>query len=156
MLHHLRVLAVLVCLAVCAGASSTAHAGPGARLGITDDPESIFGGVFWQFELTQLGPGQLRIQPGVDLAIVDGAIDLMIKGSAHFAWEVPVGNNLRLYPLGGPVLTLIFVDRGDDDDIDLGLGLDLGIGLGFDRFTFELWLGIEDSPDITFAFGFLF
>lgn len=156
-MHRLRALAVFVCLTVCAAASSTAHAGPGIRLGVTDDPSSIFVGAFWQVPLTQLGPGELRIQPGVDFAIVDGPIDFFIKGSGHFAWEVPIGNDLRLYPLFGPVLTIVSADRGrNDDDIDIGLGVDLGVGLGVDRFLFELWLGVEDTPDITFAFGFLF
>jgi len=153
---RMNLRALLLTLAV-TGATLTglpdrAEAGPGFRVGLTDDPDSIFLGFQYGIPLSRLGQSYLVARPGVDLAVVDGPVDFFLRGTFHFNFVFPLSGNLTIYPLVGPTLVYYNWDGGDDTEV----GVDLGFGFGIDRFSFEVWAGLSDIPDITFAFGVAF
>jgi hypothetical protein len=129
---------------------SAAHAGPGFRVGLIDDPDSVFFGFQYRAPLTPMGPGTLTIKPGVDLAIVDGPVDFMLRGTLHFEWIIPVNRNVALYPLLGPGIYYVNADGIDDTEV----GLDVGFGALFKGFSLELWVGAVDAPDLTLSVAF--
>lgn len=128
-----------------------ADAGPGLRFGLTDDPDTLSFGFFSENVLTRLGQRSfLSIEPGLDVG-VDPDIDLLtVRGTFNFKFLF-LTPSAEIYPLVGLSVYYINVDGGGDDT---GVGLNLGGGVQFDRYSFELWLGLEDVPDITFLFGF--
>jgi len=133
------------------GVFSRAEAGPGLRLGFTDDPDSIFIGAQWRVPLGHAGSGYFMLQPGLDVSpLVDGPVDFYLRGTLHFGFMIPASRELWIYPLLGPV---VFYVNGDGFD-DTGIGLDAGLGFQFNQFSVELWVGLEDSPDFTISFSF--
>lgn len=130
--------------------ATAAYAGPGVRVGVSSEPDSIFAGLQWRVPLTQLGPGKLVVQPGADIGLVDGPVDLFIRGTAHFGYLIPVSSDLSLYPLAGP--SLIYAKFDGDSDTDLGV--DVGVGAQFKKFALELWVGAVDSFDFNLALSF--
>ena len=127
---------------------------PGIRLGLTDDPDTITGGFFYEFLVTRLGrSGFLTLEPGIDIGFGDDADLITIRGTfnAHFIFLV--GRDVQLYPLIGGSVYYYNVDGGGDGTEG---GLNLGGGVQFDRFSFEFWFGIDDIPDFTFLFGISF
>lgn len=148
-------------LALSLGAASTAQASPfGVRLGITDDPDTIFGGFVWEIPITGGRSGAFVVEPGLDVGIgVDNNVDFTIAGTAHFKYLIPVGGRGSFaYPLFGPMLYYHNRDncgRNDDCD-DLDIGVNIGGGFRFDRYEIDLWFGIDDDdvPDIAFTFVF--
>ncbi len=140
------------------GAASAAEAGPfGVRLGITDDPDTIFGGFVWEVPLSGGQSGSFVVEPGLDVGIgLDDPVDFTIAGTAHFKYLIPIGGRgSYAYPLFGPMLYYInFDDRRRDDD-DFEVGVNIGGGIRFDRYEIDLWFGITDHiPDLAFAFTF--
>jgi hypothetical protein len=131
-------------------ASTVAHAGPGLRVGVTSDPDSLFGGLQWRVPLSQVGPGKLMLQPGADIGIVDGPVDLFLRGTLHLGYMIPVSNDLSVYPLVGP--SLVWAKAGDASDTNIGL--DVGVGGQFKNFALELWFGAVDSFDVTVGLSF--
>ena len=122
----------------------SAEAGPGARVGITDDPDTLFLGLHWLIDLAPAGPGVFNLRPGLDFGLgLDDPIDFMIKGAAHFAWEVPVSGQFVIYPLIGPSVTYLNFDSGIGDGSETDLGVDIGFGFKFSRYAIELWLGLR-------------
>lgn len=144
-----RICSAAIALSLFA-AASPAEAGPGLRLGVTSDADSLFAGLQWRVPLAQLGPGHLVIQPGADIGIVDGPVDFFLRGTAHFGYMIPVNSDLSLYPLAGPTLIWAKYDGGSDSDI----GIDVGLGAQFKNFALELWVGAVDSFDATLALSF--
>lgn len=145
-------LALAVGSATLTGMVDDAEAGPGFRVGLTDDPDSVFLGFHYGVPLSRLGQSFLVMRPGVDLAVVDGPVDFFLRGTFHFNFVFPLSGNFSIYPLVGPTLVYYNWDGGDDTEV----GIDLGFGFGVDRFSFEVWAGVSDIPDITFAFGVAF
>lgn len=88
----------------CFASGSDAHAGPGLRAGVTSDPDSLFAGLQWRVLMNQGGPGRLALQPGGDLAIVDGPVDFLVRGTLHLGYLIPISDTLSMYPLLGPSL----------------------------------------------------
>lgn len=132
-----------------------ADAQPGIRLGVTDDPDSFFFGFSYAIALTGGRNGVFVLEPGFDLGVGDGPVDLLLRGTAHFKYLIPIGRarDFVIYPLVGPDFVHIEFDgAGDSGEV----GVDLGFGMGFKNFTFELWAGLSDIPDLTLAFGFHF
>lgn len=127
-----------------------AHAGPGVRIGVTSDPDGLFGGVQWRLPLTQLGPGKLVVQPGADIGIVEGPADFFLRGTLHFGYMIPISNDFSIYPLAGPSLIWATADGNSDTN----LGVDLGVGGQFKKFALELWIGTVDSFDVTVGLSF--
>ena len=150
-------LAACVGLAMLSIVPQTADAGPGLRLGLTDDPDTLFAGAHWRVPFARGGQGVFVVQPGVDFGIgIDDPTNFMIRGTAHFGYMFPVAPDIVLYPLLGPSLILINRDVGDDDsDTDTEAGVDLGIGAQFRQFALELWFGLsDDTTDLTLAISF--
>lgn len=148
----------LICAAafVATTASSReAEAGPGLRLGLTDDPDAIFLGFSYAIPLTGGRTGVFVLEPGIDLGIGDDNLDFFIRGTGHFKFLIPLGRarEIVIYPLFGPEFIHFEFDNNNDNS---EVGIDLGFGFGFREFTFELWAGLSDVPDITFAFAYHF
>ena len=146
-------LAIAVVLGVSA---ERAEANPGLRFGLTDDPETVFVGFFYEATVTTLGrTGWFTIEPGADLGIdIQDNVDfLMIRGTFNFKFVFPLGQRAQIYPLLGLSLVHLSVDGPGDDT---NAGLNFGGGMQFDRFSFELWGGFDHIPDITFLFGIAF
>jgi hypothetical protein len=145
-------LLFLVCL------SSPAAAGPGIRVGLTDDPDALFGGFFYEIPIGAAGPGVFVLDPGVDIGIgLDEPIDYTLRGQLNVKYFIPV-DQFYLYPLMG--LSVMYVnfdnDRGDDDRTDAGLNIGLGFAF-LERFNIELYAtAADDFPDLTVSFGFSF
>jgi hypothetical protein len=146
-------LLFLVCLT-----SNRAEAGPGIRVGLTDDPDALFGGFFYEIPIGAAGPGVFVLDPGVDIGIgLDEPIDFTLRGQLNVKYFIPI-NQFYLYPLLG--LSVMYVnfdnDRGDDDRTDAGLNLGLGFAF-LERFNVELYAtAADDFPDLTVSFGFSF
>ncbi len=141
----------LVAASLLTVAAGSADAGPGLRIGGSSGPDSIFAGLQWRIPLaTQVGPGKLLIQPGADIGLVEGPVDLFIRGTLHLGYLIPLNRDIALYPLVGP--ELIWAKAGDVSDTDVGL--DVGVGLQFRKFALELWVGAVDSFDAQLAISF--
>ena len=152
-------LATAVALALLlVGFSNRADAGPGIRVGLTDDPDALFGGFFYEIPIGAAGPGVFVLDPGVDIGIgLDEPIDFTLRGQLNVKYFIPI-NQFYLYPLLG--LSVMYVnfdnDRGDDDRTDAGLNLGLGFAF-LERFNVELYAtAADDFPDLTVSFGFSF
>jgi hypothetical protein len=155
-------LATAVALALFLFASSNlASAGPGVRVGLTDDPDTLFGGFFYEIPLGAAGPGVFVLDPGADLGFgLDDNIDFTIRGQLNAKYFIPI-DQFYLYPLLG--LSVLYANfdndrcggRGDCDDTEAGLNIGLGFAF-LERFNLELYATADDAPDLTFSFGFSF
>lgn len=153
--HRILALIGVAAFIATTAPSRDADAGPGFRLGVTDDPDALFLGFSYAIPLSTSGPGIFVFEPGIDLGIGDDNLDFFIRGTGHFKFLIPIGQGREfvLYPLVGP--ELIFFEFENDND-NTEIGVDLGFGFGFRQFTFELWAGVSDVPDITFSFAYHF
>lgn len=146
-------LLLFVCLT-----TQRADAGPGIRVGLTDDPDALFGGFFYEIPIGAAGPGVFVLDPGVDIGIgLDDPIDFTLRGQLNVKYFIPI-DQFYLYPLLG--LSVMYVnfdnDRGDDDHTDAGLNIGLGFAF-LERFNVELYAtAADDFPDLTVSFGFSF
>lgn len=149
-------LLLFVCLT-----TQRAEAGPGVRVGLTGDPDALFGGFFYEIPIGAAGPGVFVLDPGADLGIgLDEPIDFTLRGQLNIKYFIPI-NQFYLYPLMG--LSLMYVNfdndrcgRNDCDDTDVGLNIGLGFAF-LERFNLELYATVaDDFPDVTFSFGFSF
>ena len=147
----LPISGLVLSLVLVAGASR-AEANPGLRLGLTDDPDTLFVGFFYEAPLSWAGSGFFALEPGVDLGFGDDVDFFTLRGTINGKYLIPVGS-VFLYPILGLSVYYINVDGGGDDT---WAGLNLGLGMRLDRFNFELTAGIDDLPDVTFSVGFLF
>jgi len=130
-----------------------AEAAPGIRLGLTDDPDTLTAGFFYELPASRLGRSAfLSLEPGVDVGFGDDVDFFTLRGTFNLKFIFVTGR-AQLYPLLGLSVFYINVDNGGSDT---GVGVNLGGGVQFDRFSFELWGGIKDVPDITFLFGIAF
>lgn len=141
------------------GSSQRAEAGPGVRVGLTEGPDALFGGFFYEIPLGAAGPGVFVLDPGVDLGIgIDEPIDFTLRGQLNAKYFIPI-DQFFLYPLLG--LSVMYVNfdndrRGDDGHTDVGLNIGLGFAF-LERFNLELYAtAADDFPDLTVSFGFSF
>ena len=159
-MNVLRRYLVFSTILVTLGAASAAEANPfGFRLGITDDPDSIFVGFVWETPITTGRSGAFVVEPGLDVGIGDefDAEYITVSASAHFKYLIPVGRQgSYAYPLFGPMLFYYNIADCDGDRCsELEAGVNIGGGFRFDRYEIDLWLAItDDIPDIAFAFTF--
>jgi hypothetical protein len=143
------------------GFSKRADAGPGIRVGLTEDPDTIFGGFFYEIPLGAAGPGVFVLDPGGDLGIgIEDRVDFTLRGSLNVEYFIPI-NQFYLYPLMGLSVMYVNYDNdhcgGRDHCNDTDAGLNLGLGFAFlERFNLELYATVDDIPDLTFSFGFSF
>jgi hypothetical protein len=153
-MKRLATAVALVLLLV--GSSKRAAAGPGVRVGLTDDPDMVFAGFFYEIPLGAAGPGVFVLDPGVDLGIGDDWWSL--RGQLNAKYFIPI-DQFYLYPLLGLSVMYLNADedrcRGDCDDTEAGLNIGLGFAF-LERFNIELYATVSDYPDLTVSFGFSF
>ncbi|HLU64876.1 MAG TPA: hypothetical protein VKZ63_01290 [Kofleriaceae bacterium] len=151
------VTGLFLSLALLLAAAPRAEANPGLRLGLTDDPDTLFVGFFYEAPLSWAGSGFFAVEPGVDLGFGEDVDFFTIRGTVNGKYLIPVGS-VWLYPILG--LSIYYVNVDDcpaaADCDDTGAGLNLGLGMRIDRFNMELTAGIEDVPDVVLNVGFLF
>lgn len=136
------------------GVSSSAQAKPGIRIGLTDDPDTLTFGFFFEKVTSRLGHRSvLAIEPGLDIGFGNDLDIVTLRGSFRLKF-IFFSGDIQFYPLLGVGLYYINFDGGGDNT---DVGVDLGGGMQVDRFSFELMGGIGDGyPDITFLFGIAF
>jgi opacity protein-like surface antigen len=133
--------------------------GWGPRIGVTDDPDQIVGGV--HFDLGEFVP-RLRFQPDVQLGFGDDATTLFATVPVHYRFNV----NRDFTPYVGGGIAFGFVDRdlpptsnGDDTEFEAGFrttgGLDWSLRSGR-SFLVELSLGFGDVQDVQIVAGWTF
>lgn len=138
--------------------AAPAQANPGLRLGVTDDPDTLFLGFFYEAPVTRAGRSFFALEPGIDLGF-DSDVDFFtIRGTLNGKFLFRAGRRFFLYPLVGLSIYYINVDCPFEDCDDTSAGLNLGFGMRIERFNVELSLGLDDDdlPDFTASFGFLF
>lgn len=156
MRNRLIAAAALACLALAAPPASASPNRPGFRVGLTDDPDTIFLGM--QLTAGAGRPG-LRLIPSIELGfgeIFD--VDIFtIRGNGNLAWAFPIGGGRGryVYPLVGAAVYYVNPDcDGCDDNTEIGINV--GVGFDITGITVELMLGLDDEemPDITLAVAF--
>ena len=139
---------------------SQPSAGPGIRVGLTDDPDTLFGGFFYEIPLGAAGPGVFVLDPGVDIGI--GSTSPSTSPSA--ASSTPStssrstsSTSTRSSASASCTSTSTTTGGGNDDCDDTDAGLNIGLGFAFlERFNVELYATAGDYPDLTVSFGFSF
>ena len=134
--------------------SRPAAANPGLRGGVTSQPDTLFLGFQYDALISRGRSLAFVIQPAVDVGFNDNLF--LVRGTAHFAFWIPVGRSPRLYlyPLIGVSGTYYnYKDPGGDST---GIGMDLGFGMRINQFGFEFWGSFRDAPDLTLAFSISF
>lgn len=134
-------------------AAPAAHADPGVRVGITDNPDTVSVGFFYEAPLSYSRSAIFALEPGADVGFGDHDSFITIRGTLNAKVMFPVGRRALLYPIIGLSVYHVSCDGCNDDTF---AGLNLGGGFRFHRVNFELTAGIRDLPDLTFTVGFLF
>jgi hypothetical protein len=154
-MKRLATAVALVLLLV--GFSKRADAGPGIRIGLTDDPDEVFAGFFYEIPLGAAGPGVFVLDPGADIGVGDDVWSL--RGQLNAKYFIPI-DQFFLYPLLGLSVMYVNFDCGREFDRDCDAteaGLNLGLGFAFlERFNIELYATVDEFPDLTVSFGFSF
>ena len=168
-----RILVLLVIVAVAVPTSAVAAAGSGSsragsgigwrgwgvRVGVTDDPDQVVGGV--HFNLGEFVP-RLRFQPDVQLGFGDDATTLFATAPVHYRFEL----DREFVPYVGGGVSFGFVDRdlpptsnADDTEFEAGFkatgGLEWSLS-GGRAFLVELSLGFGDVHDVQIVGGWSF
>jgi hypothetical protein len=151
----------VVCLApppVRAAEGEIGFRGWGPRVGISDDPDQVVGGV--HFDLGEFARN-VRWQPSFDAGFGDDVLTL----TANFmvAYYFPVDGNVKPYA-GGQLTAAYFdfdEDAGDDSETEIGVaavgGMETRIGKGQTRFLAEVQIAFgDDLPDIKLLAGWTF
>lgn len=142
--------------------------GWGPRVGVSSDPDQIFGGV--QIDLGEFAD-HVRLQPSAEIGFGDDTTALTV--SAMVAYYFPVKGDVT--PYAGGQLTAAFYDfksdcrgfgsgfsprgRCDDSDTEIGPMAVGGVEFGArkdNRFLAELQLGFGDLPEARLLAGWLF
>jgi hypothetical protein len=165
-MKRITVITCLVLFSVLSFCAARADAQPvtggfGIRGGITDNPDGVFIGGFYEIPIAPGGPGMFAIEPGLDLGFGDLGNDnadyWMLRLLAHGKFLIPV-NQFLLYPILGLSVNHIDFDCGkfDNNDCDdTDVALDLGAGFRWEHLSIELTAAI-DWPDIDLSIGWTF
>lgn len=158
-MKRILLAAVAASMIVIPARDAKADAVAGLRLGITDDPDTFFGGIQFQSLISGGRSVNIYFVPAVDFGVGDDVDFWFVRGAGHFEFHFPLSRDryASVFPLIGFEVYYYNLDlpEGVDDD-GFEPGLDVGGGIMFDRFKFSLYAGLEDVPDITLAFGVLF
>lgn len=142
-----------------ASAEGLGYAGWGPRVGVSIDPDQVYGGIHFDFgEFAR----NVRFQPNAELGFGDDVTLLSLNLEAAYLFKVY--QSWMPYAGGGFDFTYVKLDdapRGvDDDDTDVGL---VGLGgvqrvrSGAPDFFLELKVGLSsDLPDARAAIGWTF
>lgn len=149
------VAATLVLLApATALAADIEFRGWGPRVGLSDNPDQVFGGV--HFDLGEFAP-RVRFQPSVEVGFGDDVTT--IAGNVMVAYYFEVKGSFTPYA-GGEVSVLFLDPDHGDSDTEIGPAAVGGFETKLsDRTTFlvELQLGFSDDlPDAKLLAGWTF
>ena len=162
------VLALGLLVPAAAVAADMGFKGWGPRVGISSDPDQIFGGA--HFDLGEFTKN-LRLQPSVEIGFGDDVLTL--TGNAMVAYYFPIESNIT--PYAGGQITVAFYDfddncKGysssyyghgacDDSETEIGPGLVGGMEMklsGGSRFLAEVQIGLGDLPEAKILAGWTF
>jgi hypothetical protein len=151
-----------------AGAADFGFHGWGPRVGISEDPDQITGGVHVDFG--EFAPG-VRFQPSVEIGFGDDVFSVLVNGMV--AYYFPLDINLSPYAGGQLSAAYYNLDNDcdgfgrkfgsptncDDSETEIGAmavgGIELELS-GGNRFLAEIQLGISDLPDVKLVAGWTF
>ena len=168
-LSRLLASSLLVAIAVATLPSATAsdlgYRGWGPRVGLTDSPDQVIGGVHW--DLGEWGP-HVVFQPDLEFGIGDDVTAIDFTFPATYHWE-NLGGNVEPYVGGGVVLAVFKFDddfnnglgngEGDDTEFEVGIeaigGVEWRLKSGNDFFL-ELSIGFGDIRDAEVVAGWTF
>ncbi len=140
------------------GGASRGWDGWGVRVGVSSDPDQVYGGV--HFDVGRFAR-DVRFRPTIEIGFGDDATVIQAFGEAHYVFsKVQVW---KPYVGGGVGLTYYDIDddnlppQVDDSDTDLGLmgigGIETSLRSGA-RFHIELKIGFGDEdPDLKLGVG---
>jgi len=159
-----RWLAAPFTIVALSGAALASPPSWGVRVGVTDDPDSVFVGGQAAFDDIG-GTPHLRLEPSLDLGYGQQDTPLVeldyftIRMNGNVKYLIPIGGHgeMFFYPLAGLSVYYINVNDCSGDCDNTELGINLGVGFELQRFGIELWFGFDDKdlPDITLAGSYL-
>lgn len=160
-MHARRMLRVLTfCIAIALFAQASASAGWGPRVGLSSDPDQIFGGFQWN--LGEVATN-LRAMPSAELGLGDDVFRVAGNIGIHYMFT---GGTSRWGPYLGGELSLNYLDfdrpagfAGDDSDTELGISLAAGVETRLTSgkiLNLELRFGLENTPDVQVHAGWIF
>jgi len=151
------ILVVLLALAAPASAQELGFRGWGPRVGATNNPDQVFGGVHFNFG--EFVP-HLRFQPNFEIALGDDFQILSVTAPVHYRFDVQG----KVTPYAGGGVTVAWekedLPRGQDNS-NLEIALK-GIGgvewplQGGNDFFLELNVGFGDIQDFQVLAGWMF
>lgn len=166
-----RVFALVLMAAATAAALPAARAdigyrGWGPRVGLSDSPDQIIGGLHW--DLGEWGP-HVVFQPDLEFGIGDDIFTVDFTVPATYHWE-NLGGNVEPYVGGGVVLAMFNIDEDEDppppfddadDDTEFEVGVEAIGGVewrlsGGSDFFLELSIGFGDIHDLEVVAGWIF
>ncbi len=136
-------------------AEGLGYHGWGPRVGISADPDQLFGGV--HFDLGEIVE-HLRLQPNVEIGFGDDVTSVTGSVAVHWLYEVDWQG---WQPYSGGEVGLNYLDfdgrRGSDTEFALNAVGGVETRLKSDnRLSFEIKLGIIEEPDVKLLVGWTF
>ena len=150
---QILVAAVVACLVSGWAAADVGYRGWGPRVGLSDDPDQVVGGV--HFDLGEFTP-HVRLQPSVEVGFGDDVNSLLGNFMVSYYFQP----QKSLTPYAGGQFTAAFFDpdRGDTET-EIGIAAVGGVETrlsGGARFLVEIQLGFGDIPDVKLMAGWTF
>lgn len=136
-----------------AEAADLGYRGWGPRVGVSESPDQIVGGV--HFDMGEFAP-RVRLQPSVEVGFGDDIFSLAGNFMVSYYFNI----DSELTPYAGGELSVVFLDHDEGgSDTELGPagvgGVEMRLSSGT-RFFLELQLGFDDLPDAKVMAGWTF
>ncbi len=125
--------------------------GWGPRVGVSDDPDQVVGGV--HFDLGELA-NNVHFRPSAEMGIGDDVTSLLGNALVMYMWDLQVDPYA-----GGQVVVAWFNPDNGDSETELGIDAVGGFEMTFSggtRFHTELQAGIGDIHDFKLMAGWTF
>jgi hypothetical protein len=154
-LSKLTLVHVLLALTSVALVPNDAAAqGPGARGGVSIDPDQVYFGAHYE---TGALVDRVFFKPNVEVGL--GSDVTLVGLNFEFVYKFPERNQWQLYAGAGPAVNFYSFDRGPDDDRESNSepGINFLIGVEHSRgLFFEFKIGAIDSPELKVGVGWTF
>jgi hypothetical protein len=154
-LRHGLIALALLALAVPASAQQMGYYGLGPRVGVSNNPDQIVGGM--QFNLGTFAP-RLQFQPNFEVGIGDDWNIITVTAPVHYRFKV----NANIVPYAGGGVTIGYRDHdvpNGDSDFDIALkgvgGVEWPLAAG-NAFFLEMNVGFGDFQDQEILAGWMF